>query len=42
MESKPLALKFFDILSIVVLCIATYLALVFAPTELVKIGRAHV
>jgi len=35
MESKPLALKIFDILSIVVLGIATYLALVFAPTELV-------
>src|SRR5512139_7789 len=35
MESKPLALKILDILSIIVLAIATYLALVFAPTELV-------
>src|SRR5574338_356279 len=35
MQSKPLALKILDILSILVLGIATYLALVFAPTELV-------
>src|SRR4029453_13657078 len=35
MESKPLALTILDILSIIVLAIATYLALVFAPTELV-------
>src|SRR5262245_2471392 len=35
METKPLALKILDILSIIVLGIATYLALVFAPTELV-------
>ena len=35
MKSKPLALKILDLLSIIVLGIATYLALVFAPTELV-------
>ena len=35
MESKPLALTILDIVSIIVLAIATYLALVFAPTELV-------
>ena len=35
MESKPLALTNLDIASVVVLAIATYLALVFAPTELV-------
>jgi heme exporter protein C len=35
MESKPLALTILDIVSIVLLAIATYLALVFAPTELV-------
>jgi heme exporter protein C len=35
MQSKPLTLKILDVLSIVVLGIATYLALVFAPTELV-------
>ncbi|MGE5464303.1 MAG: cytochrome c biogenesis protein [Syntrophothermus sp.] len=35
MESKPLALTILDIVSILVLAIATYLALVFAPTELV-------
>ena len=36
MESKkPLALTILDIVSIAVLAIATYLALVFAPTELV-------
>jgi heme exporter protein C len=35
METKPLTLKILDILSILVLGIATYLALFFAPTELV-------
>jgi len=35
MQEKPLALKALDIVSIIVLGIATYLALVFAPTELV-------
>jgi len=35
MDPKPLALKILDIVSIVVLAIATYLALVFAPMELV-------
>jgi len=35
METKPLALTILDIVSILVLVIATYLALVFAPTELV-------
>ena len=35
MESKPFALKILDILSVIVLAVATYLALVFAPTELV-------
>ena len=35
MQAKPLMLKILDIVSIVVLAIATYLALVFAPTELV-------
>lgn len=35
MQSKPLALTILDIVSIVVLAVATYLALVFAPTELV-------
>ena len=35
MQSKPLTLRILDVLSIVVLGIATYLALVFAPTELV-------
>ncbi|MGE5374990.1 MAG: cytochrome c biogenesis protein [Bacteroidota bacterium] len=35
MESKPLALTILDIVSILVLAIATYLALIFAPTELV-------
>ena len=35
MEPKPLALKILDIVSIIVLAIAAYLALVFAPTELV-------
>lgn len=35
MQAKPLALKILDIASILVLAISTYLALVFAPTELV-------
>lgn len=35
MQPKPLTLKLLDILSIIVLGIATYLALVFAPRELV-------
>ena len=35
MQSKPLGLKILDFASIVALAIATYLALVFAPTELV-------
>ena len=35
MQPKPLALKFLDIAAIVVLAISAYLALVFAPTELV-------
>ena len=35
MQPKPLMLKILDIVSIIVLGIATYLALVFAPTELV-------
>jgi heme exporter protein C len=35
MQPKPLALKALDVLSIIVLAIATYLALVFAPKELV-------
>ena len=35
MQPKPLLLKILDILSLIVLGIATYLALVFAPTELV-------
>lgn len=33
MQPKPLALRILDIVSIVVLAVATYLALVFAPTE---------
>ncbi len=33
MQPKPVALKVLDIISIIVLGIATYLALVFAPTE---------
>jgi heme exporter protein C len=33
MQTKPLALKVLDIVSILVLAIATYLALFFAPTE---------
>src|SRR5215213_3327639 len=35
MQPKPLALRILDIAAIVVLAISTYLALVFAPTELV-------
>jgi heme exporter protein C len=35
METKPVALKVLDAASIIVLAISTYLALVFAPTELV-------
>lgn len=35
MQSKPLALKILDLVSIILLGIATYLALVFAPKELV-------
>jgi len=35
MEAKPVSLKVLDILSIVVLGVAAYLALVFAPTEAV-------
>lgn len=35
MQPKPVALRILDIAAIVVLAISTYLALVFAPTELV-------
>lgn len=35
MQPKPIALKILDAVSILVLAIATYLALIFAPTELV-------
>jgi heme exporter protein C len=35
MQPKPLTLKILDIVSIIVLAIATYFALVFAPTEVV-------
>ena len=35
MQPKPIALKILDIVSIIVLAISTYLALFFAPTELV-------
>jgi len=35
MQAKPLTLKLLDVVSIIVLGIAAYLALVFAPTELV-------
>ncbi|HXF84339.1 MAG TPA: cytochrome c biogenesis protein CcsA [Anaerolineales bacterium] len=35
MQAKPLTLKIFDLASVIVVGIATYLALVFAPTELV-------
>ena len=33
MQPKPIALKILDVVSIIVLAVATYLALVFAPTE---------
>jgi heme exporter protein C len=33
MQPKPVALRVLDIISIIVLGIATYLAIVFAPTE---------
>jgi heme exporter protein C len=35
MQPKPVALKILDVVSIIVLAVSTYLALVFAPTELV-------
>jgi heme exporter protein C len=35
MQPKPIALKILDVVSILVLAISTYLALFFAPTELV-------
>ena len=35
MESKPVALKVLDIISIILLAVSAYLALVFAPKELV-------
>ena len=35
MQDKPITLKVLDLVSIIVLGVATYLALVFAPTELV-------
>ena len=35
MQPRPVALKILDIVSIIVLAISTYLALVFAPTEIV-------
>jgi heme exporter protein C len=35
MQSKPVTLKILDVVSIIALGISTYLALVFAPTELV-------
>ena len=35
MQSKPVALKILDVIAIIVLGISTYLALVFAPKELV-------
>ncbi len=35
MEPKPIALKVLDVISIILLGVATYLALVFAPTEAV-------
>ncbi len=35
MQPKPIALKILDVVSIIVLAVSTYLALVFAPTELV-------
>ncbi len=35
MQPKPVALKILDVVSIILLAVSTYLALVFAPTELV-------
>ena len=35
MQSKPLVLKILDVVSIILLSISTYLALIYAPTELV-------
>ncbi|MFT3892872.1 MAG: cytochrome c biogenesis protein CcsA [Anaerolineales bacterium] len=35
MQGKPITLKVLDVISIIVLGVATYLALVFAPTEMV-------
>lgn len=35
MQTKPVALKILDLVSIIALAVSTYLALVFAPTELV-------
>ena len=35
MQSKPIALKILDVIAIIALAISTYLALVFAPKELV-------
>jgi len=35
MQSKPATLKILDVISIIVLAVAAYLALIFAPTELV-------
>jgi len=35
MQPKPIALKILDVVSIIVLAVSTYLALFFAPTELV-------
>ena len=35
MQDKPVALKVLDIVSIILLIVSAYLALVFAPTELV-------
>ncbi len=35
MQDKPIALKVLDIISIILLAVSAYLALVFAPTELV-------
>jgi len=35
MQPKPILLKILDVIAIIVLAVATYLALIFAPTELV-------
>ena len=35
MQPKPVLLKILDVFAIIVLAVATYLALIFAPTELV-------